>query len=306
MILGGIRFPNAWQGSGATNIFGNGWWYHKLGRLIGLNFDHSVFVAKTVTVPANEGNMPLKEDGTTPKEWIPKCIEVRRGTGAALNAVGLSNFGLPFYLKQGKWQSRTEPFSISLASTASEPEQVLAEAKQAVMLLKKEKFLADYVIQWNDSCPNATHADDTNLIFRILSVLQELERPTMVKVGPDCSAARATSITSHEACAALCALNTIKWDDLTDEEKMRYFGTLTSPVEKRLGKGKKGGVSGKPLLPRLIDWIKKARAAGVTKPILGGGGILNFENATHVFEAGADAVYLASMSMLAPSEVKRL
>src|SRR5438132_1445416 len=119
MILRGIDFGSVHQMSGATNFDFKGWWYHRFTKPFGGSFSGSTPVAKTTTLLPRAGNMPLKKDGMTPKELLPKCIYVNRRTKAAVNAVSLSGPGLGALLQASIWENVRTPFVISLMSLAA-------------------------------------------------------------------------------------------------------------------------------------------------------------------------------------------
>ena len=110
MRLREINFGPVLDGSGVEGFFGEGYWFHKFLRPLGLNFNGCAFVAKTATLKPRKGNMPLKDDGITPKELKPKCVKVKLFKGVALNAVGLSGPGAIALFEDGRWQKRTRPF----------------------------------------------------------------------------------------------------------------------------------------------------------------------------------------------------
>mgnify|MGYP001568427696 CR=1 FL=1 len=309
MILRVIHFVSVWIASGTTNFFGQGWWYHPWLWLFGLDFSKATFVAKTTTLLPRLGNMPMKRDGMTPREFKPKCIHVNLRTGAAVNAVGLSGPGLEFLLNTGRWQARRSPFLISFMSLASTPEERLEETRKFVSRMKMEKprFRADFGIQANYSCPNGG-LDPSGLIKEVLTHLDELGAlgvPIVPKFGPDLLPEAAIEIARHPACDALCVFNTLQWNNLPEAERLKFFGTTVSPLEKRFGPKFKGGVSGRPLTPITLAWLKKVRAMGLRKPINAGGGILSLEDARQVMRAGADSISIGSMAFLAPTQVRR-
>lgn len=308
LYLEGIPFSPVIDASGVRNFHGKGWWYHHLLKPFGLNFNGSTFVSKTTTLNARAGNMPLKPDGVTPCEWMPKCIHVNRRTGAAINAVGLSGPGMEFLLEQGFWQRWPEPFMISIMSVADTPSQRLTEIIAMTRMLrdKKPEFKAPFGVQINFSCPNTGH-DPTEFTDEVVPVLRaakdEFDVPYIVKLSPGTPVTIARTIAVEPACAALCVFNTLPWNAASDELRMSYFGTTTSPLEHRFGPKGRGGISGTPLHAMVTSWIKEARATGIRKPIIGGGGITSPRTAKEVLDAGADAISLGSIAFLAPTMV---
>ncbi len=328
MILRGIRFGPVHQASGATNFFGHGlgrghgWWYHKLLYPFGLNFAGSTVVTKTTTLLARKGNMPLKADGVTPKEWIPRCIIVNRKEQVVLNAVSLSGPGIESLITSGEWQRKTEPFFISVMSLAPTPEGRRAELEGLLERLaaakKHERFRADFGVQINFSCPNGG-IDPNALLDEVVPALEVADKtlpntvPVMPKFGPEAYPESVWKIAQHPRCDAICVFNTLpygkhpRWASMTPPVDWKeLFGSAeVSPLEKRFP-GFKGGLSGAPLRQFLFEWLDKARHRyGITKPICAGGGILSPETALEVLKVGADAVFLGSIAMLAPTRVRQ-
>ncbi len=319
MILRGINFGPVLQASGATNFHGKGWWYHKPLHFFGLNFRGSTIVTKTTTFLARPGNMPLKPDGVTPKEWLPRCIIVNRRKKVALNAVSLSGPGLNFLINALWWQNFTEPFLISVMSLQKTAEGRLAELQAIFHRLSSakqyEQFRADWGVQLNFSCPNGG-IDPKALIDEVIPTLEMAEKslspsvPLMLKFGPDVHPESIVRIANHPRCDAICVFNTLPygkhptWAKVTAPIDWKsLFGSDSSPMEKRFP-GFAGGLSGAPLKPFLLEWLTLVRVLGVTKQIVAGGGLLSANDAKQAFDAGANAVSPGSIAMLAPTQVR--
>lgn len=309
MIINGIKFGPAFNASGARNITGQGYWYHAPMKPFGLNYNGATFISKTVTMKTRKGNMPLQDDGETPVEWLPKCIYHNAEKALALNCVGLSNFGLKYYLDSGWWQDRTEPFLISFAAVGETTEEMLKEDREFVKLMQdyKSSFQSHFGIQRNYSCPNTGH-DPNKIIAGALSsldVMRELNVPIVAKINLETSIPAAAVIAAHPACSAICMSNTvpfgqlpklIPWNDL--------FPGGTSPLIKR-GFMQPGGLSGKPLFPLVKEWIKTARNSdAISKPIIACGGILSKNCVKELKEAGANGIEVSSASFLRPTRVR--
>jgi dihydroorotate dehydrogenase len=261
------------------------------------------FVAKTTTLSFREGNMPL-EDDHTPEELFPKCIVVKPFKGVVLNAVGLSGPGARVLLADGRWQKRTKPFFISFMPVEKDPESRIREFRDFVEILGTNlsnfpTFRKNVGLQINESCPNVgLHHDGAELtgeVCKALDIAARLEIPLVPKLNVLAPIKSAVEISRYPSCDAICVSNTVPWGklpELIDWEGI--FGSKESPL-KRLGGG---GLSGKPLLPIVIDWLKRARRAGLEKPINGGGGILSRIDAAEVLAAGADSISLGSVAIL--------
>ncbi len=305
MELRGIDFGNVLGASGVQGFFGEGYWFHGLGHLVGLNFRGVTFVSKTATLFARRGNMPLGQDHR-PRRLFPDCVEVKPLRGLMLNSVGLSNPGLGALLGAVQWQTRTEPFWISIMSVADTPSRRLDELKLMVKMLAyvKAEFLAPFGLQINLSCPNTGH-DPKELIKeseRVLAVAAALEVPVMLKYSIASAPIPAVmQLNDHPDCDAICVSNSVPfgWEGINWKE---VWGSDVSPLAHMGG----GALSGKVLCPLVCRWIAELRDAGFTKPINGGGGILRPEDARSYRSAGASSIFLGSVVVLRPWRVQAI
>ena len=302
MILRGTDFGKVLCASGARNFFGDGWWYHRFLRWVGLSYQGSTLVAKTTTLAPRQGNMLV--EGTTPLARFPSCVKVGWWKGIVLNAVGLSGPGAEWLLQKGAWYQRKDPFFLSFMAIENTPKGRAIETKHFVDLLARFlPFKAPVGLQINFSCPNvgidpASLADEMR---KALDIASSLGIPIIPKVNATFPLEPIFALEDHPALDALCVSNTIPWGKLPDEIPWaKLWGSETSPLADLGG----GGLSGKPLLPIVTKWIGHLREVGFRKPIVGGGGILSKEDATKMFEAGVDAVELGSVSILRPWRVQ--
>ncbi len=300
MHLRGIDFGHVLDASGARGFFGEGYPHHRWLGPIGLDFTGSTFVAKTTTLYPRTGNMPLRGD-LSPRELLPKCIVVKPWKGIALNAVGLSGPGAKTLLDDGRWQRRTEPFFLSFMSVEESPADRSDELKAFVRLLEPrlKEFRAPVALQINVSCQN-TGLHFTNLVQEIHNAL-EIASALRIALVPKISVATppedAVAAARHPACAALCITNTVLFGTMSDRiDWKKLFGSETSPLAKYGG----GGLSGAPLLGLVFEWLLHARSAGLTIPVNAGGGILSPVDAGLLLAAGADSIFLGSITMLRP------
>ncbi|MFH1585087.1 MAG: hypothetical protein ABIB12_03115 [Patescibacteria group bacterium] len=302
LILRGNNYGGILGASGVQGFFGEGYWYHRYLKPWGLNFEDMTFVAKTATYAAREGNMPLTPE-YTPQERFPECIGLNPISGLVLNAVGLSNPGLEALLEEPtsrKWQQRTKPFMISVASLGSTPQARVDEMRKIAALIAehRDSFRAPFGVQINLSCPN-TEEDPRELVresWDILTIMSEAGVPLMPKYSIDSAPIEAMlELQQHPACDAICVSNTLPfgWDGI---DWKHVLGSDKSPLAHLGG----GGLSGKVLLPLVCKWIARLRKAGFTKPINGGGGILSAKDAERYRDAGASSVFLGSVAFLRP------
>ncbi|MBI4239577.1 hypothetical protein HY620_01145 [Candidatus Uhrbacteria bacterium] len=332
MKLRGIEFGHVLGASGCMGFFGEGYPYHKPLAPLGLRFSGCTFVAKTTTLHPRAGNMPLKKDGITPKDFKPKCIVAKPFKGIALNAVGLSGPGAQTLFEKGLWQQRTDAFFISFMSVSKTVEERLSEAKEFAALFKK--YLPDFHgkvgLQINVSCPNvglhpvrdlarASASEGlrraisngvnpshpiNELVYescQLLDIFSELGIPLELKFNLLMPVPAALEVSNHPACDSICMSNTLPWGTMPDKINWKkLFGTTASPLAQFGG----GGLSGKPLLPLVAEWIRTARKQGLSKPITGCGGVLSKKDVRELYQAGASAIVIGSMTFLRPWRVQ--
>jgi len=305
MKLRGIEFGNILGASGVQGFFGEGYWFHELWRYFGLDFDGMTFTSKTATLNLRKGNMPL-DLHYAPINLFPMCIKTKWWRGIMLNAVGLSNPGLQTLLDEHVWQTRIEPFMISIMLVEDTPEKRREELEAIVESLASRKgdFQAPYGLQINISCPNTgliTHALVAEST-QILEIAGKLGVPLMLKISIASFPTQAVmELNAHPDCDAICVSNTLPfgWRGIDWE---REWGSSTSPLQKFGG----GGLSGAPLRRLVCVWIAELRDKGFTKPINGGGGILSVKDVSRYHEAGASSVFIGSVAALRPWRVSSI
>ena len=307
MKLGGIDFGPVLGASGVQNFFGEGYPYHRYYKLafpFGFRFQGLTFAAKTTTLPKTPGNMPMRKDGVTPKEFKPKCIVVNFRDAVVLNAVGLSGPGAADLFERGLWQQRIQPFMLSFMPIHQTPEARIEEAYNFFQLFKEylPGFRAPVALQFNLSCPNRRGLDPQELTAESNSSLAEartLGIPIVVKVN---AYTPIETVAKLQNCDGLCVSNALPWHDIPNDWKIKYFGSTVSPLDQFGG----GGLSGAPLLPVVADWVFRARQSGIALPINAGGGILRPRDIVTLKNAGADSVFLGTVAMVRPWRLQEL
>lgn len=318
--IGSINFGPIWGMSGVQNFFGEGYPFHVICRRMfpkGFVFDGVTFVAKTTTFHPREGNLPMQQDGITPQEWRPACIILGPWQwlfGVILNAVGLTGPGAKVLLLQGSWQQRTQPFMISFMAVAKTLHGRIEESKLFLKLLAKEmpNFLTQICIQKNITCPNVEghgKPSDVAMINEEFVFMDMVEQYTpnilvVYKVNTLVSPETAVTLSSHSQCGGICVSNTLPWSALKWWQKALYFPSSIFTGKSPLDHFGGGGLSGKPLLPLVEQWIYEARLAGFTKHINAGGGILCADDVDRLKKA--NSISVGSVAALRPWRLHKI
>jgi dihydroorotate dehydrogenase (NAD+) catalytic subunit len=297
-------FGRAWCASGALNFFGEGWPQHRWWGPLRPRWDWATLVTKTATLDPREGHMPLW--GTTPVEWFPRCIRANFRRAALLNAVGLSNPGLDNLLVDGRWQEHPRPFVLSFASTAVDRDDYCLDCSAVADRLAEAlpDFCSHVAIECNVTCSNVAHGGEgwRTRAADMFDAFEGLRVPLVVKLSASVPPDIVAEIADHRACAGISGSNTILYGSFPDRIPWADLFGRPSPLLALGG----GALSGDPLRPLALDWIAACRKAGVTKPIVGGGGILRRAHVREFFAAGADAVSIGSVAALRPWRVAGL
>lgn len=309
MKLCSVEFGYVFNASGARNFFGayDSYWHSRLA-----NWEGATFQSKTATLasrmdPAKKrGNMAIDPHTLRPKEWKPACIKVYPRRQVTLNAVGLAGPGFPDLLGRGQWQQRTRPLLISVAAEAKTPADITAELGELarVFLRALPYFRAPVAVVQNVTCPNLGHAQ-ANVVAEALAgleALQALKRPIILNINVLVKPAVAAELAKHPACAGFSLTNTVPFGQLPDRiDWVGLFGGLTSPLQHLGG----GGLSGPPLLALVEEWLQDFRTNyNPTFPIMAGGGIFSPPDGLRLARAGADALFIGTMSMYHPLRVQ--
>lgn len=311
MQLRGQEWAPVFNASGARGFFGEGYWFHKLWWPLGLRWSGAEFVAKTTTLMPRPGNMPLTERHT-PRELYPKCIVVKPAKGVTLNSVGLSGPGAEALFSEWRklWVKRkVRRGFISFMPVQSTPEGRLAETEGFARLFHEFCLQVGTMfvgLQVNFSCPNVS-LPTRELVREVGAILGAFRESNAAGVPVIAKFSAATpvdgvveAVMRSRDCDGISVSNTIPWGKLGDRIPWSdIFGGSESPLAHIGG----GGLSGKPLLPIVRDWILDARKMGMSKVIVGGGGVLSQHDADCLLDVGADAIEVGSAAILRPWRV---
>lgn len=319
MKLKNIDFGHVLGQSGIQGFFGEGDEYphHKLLKFIfGFSFSGMTFVAKTTSLHARI--YPEKSQtalvGYKLKQWFPKSIWFSLKSiiqGYVLNAMGIPTPGTIFLIGLNKWQKRTEPFQISFMPMESTLQGKIAEVKQFCewMLYHLPPIKHAYGVQMNVSCPNTGHAQTEALeewiaLAKVFKILMP-DTPLIFKLDLTISQQVVSQLQKH--CDAICMGNTLAFGKLPEQVQWKKFFRNGSPLARIFGTNFQGGLSGQPLFPVLIDWLKEMDRVDPNVTIIAGGGIMTKDNITRLSKFRCvKAIALGSVAITRPWRMQSL
>jgi dihydroorotate dehydrogenase (NAD+) catalytic subunit len=235
-------------------------------------------IPKTVTRQPRAGNAP------------PRTVETPSGM---LNAIGLDNDGLDYFIQHHLPYLRTLPTAI-IANIAGKNE---AEFPEMAERLGREAGLA--ALELNLSCPNVAggvdFAIDPEVTRRVVGqVRQVCPLPILAKLTPNVTDIVAIAQAAAEAGAdAVSVINTFFGMAVDWRRRRPILGNVT------------GGLSGpaiKPLALRMVWQI----ARRVAVPVIGIGGIATIDDVMEFLVAGASAVQLGTVNFYDPTAAERV
>lgn len=234
------------------------------------------------------GGITLK--GITPEprlgNSVPRLAETPAGL---LNSVGLENPGLKEFLDSYLPKVRELP----TAAIANISGFSVEDYVQMARALQKDSGLA--ALEINISCPNVKHGgmhfgtDPASAERVIAAVKAETDLPVIAKLSPN-----VTSIVAMAQAAArggadiLSLINTLLGMSIDIERRQPILANRV------------GGLSGPAVRPVAVRMVWEVSQA-VDLPIIGMGGIVNWQDAVEFLLAGASAVSIGTGNFVDPS-----
>ncbi len=252
----------------ASGTFGSGMEY---GQFVDLNMLGAVTVKGVSSVPW-EGNKP------------PRIAETY---GGMLNSVGLQNPGVDYFIENDIPFLRRFDTKIIVNICGHTIDEY-------VDVTKKLRSADVDMLELNISCPNVseggiTFGTDCTMISKVVYAVRNVAaKPLIVKLSPNVTDITATAKAAVEGGAQVLSLiNTLLG--------MKIDIYRRKPVLNN----KKGGLSGpciKPVAVRMVYDVANA----VDVPVIGMGGVSNWEDAVEMMMAGASAVAIGAANFTNP------
>jgi len=269
--IGGVKLKNPVLVSSGTFGFGK-----EYSKFYDLNLLGGVAV-KGITLKPRKGNKP------------PRIMETPAGI---LNSVGLENPGLDVFIE--KELPFLKKYSVPIIANIS------GNTIEEYSLMAKE--LNDHVdlIELNVSCPNVKEGGiafgtKSDSVYEVTKeVRKNCSIPIIVKLSPNVTDITEMALAAEEAGAdCISLINTIMGMAIDIENRKPYFHNIVAGLS---------GPAVKPIALRMVWQV----AQKVNIPVIGMGGISNWQDAIEFMMAGADAISIGTANFynpLAPIEV---
>ena len=225
------------------------------------------------------GGITTKSIGPVKRKGYPNPSIIGLGNDTFLNAVGLANPGIAHFAHEITEIKKKKGLVVIASVFGNGPKEFADVASLA------EQAGAD-AIELNISCPHAEVSSigvDPKLTYDyVRTVKKKISCPLLVKLTPNVTNINEIGLSAQKAGAdALVAINTVSGlaIDIHTHRPILAHGI--------------GGLSGKAIKPIGIKHVFTLSKA-VQIPVIGCGGIFNFEDVIEYFLAGAVAVQLGS------------
>ncbi|MCD6575443.1 dihydroorotate dehydrogenase [Candidatus Aerophobetes bacterium] len=258
----------------AAGTFGYG---EEYSRYIDLNILGGI-ITKTITLNPREGNPP------------PRLAETPCGL---LNSIGLENPGVDAFISQ-KLPFLKELTTAVIVSIAGEKEEEYL--RLAERLSKEEGIRA---LEVNVSCPNVklggvALGKDSGTVFSLARRLKEaIDMPFILKLPPFVDIVEVAQAAREGGAEALSLINTVPAMAIDVERRRPKLGNIT------------GGLSGPCIKPVAVKIVWEVTRK-VDIPVIGMGGIMDFEDVLEFTLAGASAVAVGTANFTDPGVSVRI
>jgi dihydroorotate dehydrogenase (NAD+) catalytic subunit len=214
--------------------------------------------------------------------------------GGMLNAIGLQNPGIDWYLERELHKYADRPCKLigSVAGFSIDDYAYVCER-----LAARDEIAA---VELNVSCPNVasegeTFGCDAGLTARVVRTARSTTDKTLiVKLSPNVTSIAEVACEAEAAGAdALAVINTVRGMAIDVEKWEPRLGNIT------------GGLSGPAIRPIAVLAVYEV-AQKVRIPIVGQGGIENLTDALEFFLAGATAISIGTANFTDPRIPERI
>jgi dihydroorotate dehydrogenase (NAD+) catalytic subunit len=266
--IGSLKLKNPVILASGTVGYGN-----EISNLTDLN-KLGAIVTKSLSLKPRKGNPPQR------------IVETSSGM---LNAIGLANVGVEEFLKN-KIPFLKEIDSTIICNIAA---STIEEYAECIRQLTPENTIKAFEI--NVSCPNVNEGgllfgNDLKSVGRITEKVREItSKPIIIKLSPNTSEiASFAEVVKKEGGDAVSAINTLVGTAFNIYSRKPKLKNIT------------GGLSGPAIKPVALAKVLEIKRK-VDIPVIGIGGIMNWEDAVEFIIVGASAFQLGTVNFVNPN-----
>jgi dihydroorotate dehydrogenase (NAD+) catalytic subunit len=271
--IGALQLRNPIMLASGTVGYGN-----EMAEFINLNTIGAI-VTKSLSLKPRKGNPPQR------------IVETPAGM---LNSIGLANVGVEEFIKTKIpfLQKYDVPIVCNIAAST------IDEYAECVNLLTDENAIKAFEI--NVSCPNVKEGglqfgNDVAAVGKVTSkVRAATQKPIIIKLSPNVSyIADFAKVVKQEGGDAVSAINTLVGTSFNIFTRKPKIFSVT------------GGLSGPAIKPVALAKVLEIKR-NVEIPIIGIGGIMNWQDVVEFMIVGASAVQIGTLNFINPSAVTEI
>ena len=245
------------------------------------------FKKKTLGAIALKGLTLEKRDGNY-------GVRIAETPSGILNCIGLENPGIYYFIKN-IYPSILESENPIININGNTIEEYVELAKK-ISKLDKIKL-----IELNISCPNVkcggmAFGTDKNMVYEITKSIKKIlkNKILIVKLSPNVTNIVEIAQAAEKGGAdCLCLINTLLGMEIDIKNKKPLLGNVF------------GGLSGPAIFPIALRMIYQVYKA-VKIPIIGCGGVSNYEDVIKMMMAGATFVGIGTMLFVEPNIINKI
>jgi dihydroorotate dehydrogenase (NAD+) catalytic subunit len=267
VMIGKLRLKNPVMTASGTYGYGE-----EYAEFIDLNRLGAI-VVKGLSLEPKEGNPP------------PRIIETPSGM---LNSIGLQNIGIERFIKEKMPFLRQFDTKVIVNFFGDSVD----EYTEAARILSDVEGI--HGLEMNISCPNkeagwSIFGTDPSTTYKVVNSVRKVTGlPLIVKLSPNVTDISLMAKVAEDAGAdAISLINTITAISIDIRTRRPRLGNIT------------GGLSGPAIRPIAVRMVWEA-AKTVRIPIIGMGGIMDYEDAIEFILAGATAIAVGTANFVNP------
>ena len=270
--INGVEFKNPVIAASGTFGFGQEYKeFYDVGMLGGIS-------SKGLTIKKKDGN-----DG----------IRVYETASGMMNSVGLQNPGIDYFIEHELKNMK----KLNTNVIANVGGGCIEDYEEAVIKLNNTEV---DMIELNISCPNVKSGGmafgiKSEVAYDVVSKIRSItDKPLIVKLSPNAENIVDMAVKCREAGAdSLSLINTVKGFAVDINKRKPVFDNVYAGLS---------GPAIKPIALRMVHEVSKA----IDIPVIGLGGISNWQDAIEFMMAGASAIQIGSINFTNPMAGKEI